>query len=49
MTYDFNDFKTKLVPQRQAISNANGDIYIYIYISGNRGRNNGIINHIHSP
>jgi hypothetical protein len=27
MTYDYNDFKTKSVPQRKAISNANGDIY----------------------
>jgi hypothetical protein len=28
MTYDHNDFKTKSVPQRKAISNANSDIYI---------------------
>jgi len=27
MTYDHNDFKTKSVPRRKAISNANGDIY----------------------
>ena len=27
MTYDHNDFKTKLVPRWKAISNANGDIY----------------------
>jgi hypothetical protein len=27
MTYDLNDFKTKSIPRRQAISNANGYIY----------------------
>jgi hypothetical protein len=27
MTYDHNDFKTKSVPRRKAISNANDDIY----------------------
>lgn len=30
MTYDPNDFKTKSVPQWQAISNTNGDIYLVI-------------------
>ena len=36
MTYEYKDFKIKLVPQQKVIS-------------GNRGRNSGIINHIHSP
>ena len=27
MTYEYKDFKTKSIPQRNAISNANGDIY----------------------
>ena len=32
MTYNLNDFKTKSVPRQHTISNANNDIYIYIYI-----------------